>query len=146
MDCTATGAQLVEELRRRFALIDTGPGRDGRQATHYALQRGLVGVHVTYADGVEAPALLADVSTDGARLLTDHFPEREETVRMYFDLGDRGLVLNGTVQHIGCERKERYFGVKFTNGAVNREDGRPSSHPVALPLWPIQSATRHKSR
>ncbi len=146
MPGTATGQQLIDELGRRFTLVERGEDRSGRGAVRYELRTGVVGVHVTYADGAEAPALLADVSTDGARFVTGRFPDRDQRVRLYFDVGDRGLVLNGRVSYIGCDRDTRYFGVQFTNGTL-ANSGTPEAGPgLTMPLWPVQSATNHLPR
>lgn len=118
-----TGPQLVEEIARCFAIAECHlehPGQPNhRERTRYELEAGSVEVRVTYADGSEARALLADFSTDGARFVTDRLPSCNEVVGLSFDLGDRRVTLNGQVVHRGCGDALSYFGISFTDLPVD---------------------------
>ncbi len=113
-----TGSDLLAELKRHFKLVDTGqdwPGpSEQRKENRYELQSGKVPVEVSSRFGLTSRGLLADVSSNGARVITDYVPCCGEVLRLAFDVSQDRFVLDGEVCHIGVEGAIRYFGVQFT--------------------------------
>lgn len=118
------GQQLFQEFTRRTAFVERTSGRaansgylDRRRVKRYEPQAASVQISVSYPDGIEAPALLADLSTHGAELVADRLPSRDEIVRLTFDLTDCRLAIDGLVRYSGSDDTFRYFGVQFLDPA-----------------------------
>lgn len=114
---TTTGQELLGELRKYFTLVATGTDwpqlTERRASRRYELRSGKVLVQVSTRYGLTARGLLADISEDGARIITDYVPCCGEVVRLAFEVGDDGFVLDGQVRHVGVEGSIRFFGVRF---------------------------------
>lgn len=108
---------LMEQLQGSFRLVETGadhsPQDDQRQHPRYALESGRVEVEVITSTKSCACGLLADVSTDSARIIADYVPQVGEVVGLSFKLDGSRLVLKGQVHHRGKEGEVRFFGVSF---------------------------------
>ena len=126
-----TGQGLADELARQFALVECSvahpDGSSRRSASRYELCTDTVEVCVTFPDGTETRALLADWSTDGARLVTDRLPLADQVVRLAVDLGDRRVGLDGTVRHSGSDGAIRHFGVRFLDPRAEPDPGPPAA-------------------
>jgi hypothetical protein len=112
-----SGQDLLSELARRFSLVESGTDcsqeADHREQPRYELRSATVRVSIDSRYGLSAGGLLADVSTVGARIITDFVPCVGEIVRLAFEMGEGRVVLDGEVRHVGVEDSVRYFGVRF---------------------------------
>ncbi len=110
---------MIGELRSHFTLVATGtdwPELSNRRGSQrYELQSGKVLVQVSTRYGLTARGLLADISLNGARIITDYVPYCGEVVRLAFEVDGDGFVLDGEVRHTGMEGSIRFFGVRFAD-------------------------------
>ena len=115
----ASGQVLIDELERRFALVQIGPGHpqpnERRQAPRFELETGQVEVEVevTAPDGSCMSGLLADFAADSARIVADYIPRVGEVVDLAFKVGEARIVLKAEVRHSGNDEEVGFFGVLF---------------------------------
>ena len=113
----ASGQVLIDELERRFALVQIGPGHpqpnERRQAPRFELETGQVEVEVTAPDGSCMSCLLADFSADSAQIVADYVPRVGEVVDLAFKVGEARIVLKAEVRHSGNDDEVGFFGVRF---------------------------------
>ena len=108
---------LMDQLQGSFGLVETGtehsPQDERRQQPRYQLESGQVEVEVITSAKSCLSGVLADVSPDSARIVSDYVPQVGEVVGLSFKLDGGRLVLKGRVHHRGEDGAVRFFGVSF---------------------------------